>query len=69
MTSIWIDYNRYLDADEISVPLRDSQLRHLHEGDVVTVEGDDGIPERKATIVSIDGRNVQLRFERPLTSP
>jgi hypothetical protein len=68
MTSIWIDYNRYLDADEISVPLRDSQLRQLHEGDVVTIEGDAGIPERKATIVSIDGRNVRLRFDRPLST-
>jgi hypothetical protein len=68
MTSIWIDYNRYLDADEIIVPLRDSEVRQLHAGAVITVEGDDGIPERKATVVSIDGRSIRLRFDRPFST-
>jgi hypothetical protein len=43
-------------------------VRQLHEGAVITVEGDDGIPERKATVISIDGRSVRLRFERPFST-
>ena len=66
MTTIWIDYNRYLGAEEIVVPLRQSQLAELAPGVVVMVEGDDGIPERKATVLSIEGRSARLRFLDPI---
>lgn len=66
MTTIWIDYNRYLRADEITVPVRSSQLRLLSPGSVVLVQGDDGIPDRKAEVLSITGRNVRLHFQDPL---
>ena len=57
---------RYLRANLITVPLRQSQLRSLSVGSVVLVKGDDGIPDRKATVIEIDGRNVRLQFAESL---
>jgi len=41
----------------------------LHVGDTVLVNGEDGIPERRATVLSIDRGKVKLRFIDPVRRP
>ncbi len=66
MKRIPIDYNRYLRADVIELVLLPTELVGLHADDIVLAEGEDGIPDRKAEVLAIDGPRVTIRFLDPL---
>lgn len=61
-----IDYTRWLRSPVVEVALRARQRAGLHVGDLVIVDGEDGIPERKARVLSIVGPKVRLEFAVPL---
>lgn len=66
MKHIPIDYNRYLRADVIELVLLPAELAGLRAHDIVVAEGEDGIPDRKAEVLAIDGPRITLRFLEPL---
>ncbi len=68
MKHVPIDYNRYLRADVVELVLLPAELAGLRTHDVVLAEGEDGIPDRKAEVLAIDGPRVTLRFLDPLSA-
>jgi len=66
MRRLTVDYNRYLRSPVVEVALFASERVGLHVGETVVVNGEDGIPERRATVISIDGGKVKLRFIDPV---
>jgi hypothetical protein len=61
-----VDYTRWLRSPVVEVSLSARQRSSLHAGDLIIVDGEDGIPERKARILSIVGPKVRLEFVEPL---
>ena len=61
-----VDYTRYLRSPIVEVALFASERAGLNVGDTVLVNGEDGIPERRATVLSIDRGKVKLRFIDPV---
>ena len=66
MHTLTVDYSRYLRSPVVEVALFASERVGLHVGDTVLVNGEDGIPERRATVFSIDRGKVSLRFIDPV---
>jgi hypothetical protein len=66
MHRLTVDYTRYLRSRVVEVALFASERVGLHVGDTVLVNGEDGIPERRATVFSIDRGKVSLRFIDPV---
>jgi hypothetical protein len=66
MHTLTVDYSRYLRSPVVEVALFASERAGLKVGDTVLVNGEDGIPERRATVLSIDGGKVKLRFIDPV---
>jgi hypothetical protein len=62
-----VDYTRWLGSPVVEAPLRARQRAGLHIGNLLIVHGEDGIPERKARVLSIVGPKVRLEFVEPLT--
>ena len=65
MKRISIDYNRYLRAPVIELVVLPAERPGLHEHDIVIAEGEDGIADRKAEVLSISGPKVTIRFLEP----
>ncbi len=61
-----VDYTRWLRSPVVETALGAQERAGLHVGDFVIVDGEDGIPERKARILSILGHKVRLEFVEPL---
>jgi hypothetical protein len=66
MHRLTVDYTRYLRSPVVEVALFASERIGLRVGDTVLVNGEDGIPERRATVLSIDAGKVKLRFIDPV---
>jgi hypothetical protein len=66
MHRLTVDYTRYLRSPIVEVALFASERAGLNVGDMVLVNGEDGIPERRATVLSIDRGKVKLRFIDPV---
>ena len=66
MKRIPIDYTRYLRAEVVDLVLLPPELAGLHEREVVIASGEDGIPDRKAEVLKIDGARVTIHFLDPL---
>jgi hypothetical protein len=66
MHRLTVDYTRYLRSPVVEVALFASERAGLNVGDTVLVNGEDGIPERRATVLSIDRGKVKLRFIDPV---
>lgn len=66
MHRLTVDYTRYLRSPVVEVALFASERIGLKVGDTVLVNAEDGIPERRATVLSIDGGKVKLRFIDPV---
>jgi hypothetical protein len=66
MHRLTVDYTRYLRSPIVEVALFASERAGLNVGDTVLVNGEDGIPERRATVLSIDRGKVKLRFIDPV---
>jgi hypothetical protein len=66
MHRLTVDYTRYLRSPVVEVALFASERAGLNVGDTVLVNGEDGIPERRATVLSSDRGKVKLRFIDPV---
>ena len=66
MHTLTVDYTRYLRSPVVEVALFAPERAGLKVGDTVLVNGEDAIPERRATVLSIDGGKVNLRFIDPV---
>ena len=66
MHRLTVDYTRYLRSPVVEVALFASERAGLDVGETVLVNGEDGIPERRATVLSIEGGKAKLRFIAPV---
>jgi hypothetical protein len=66
MHRLTVDHDRYLRSPVVEVALFVSERAGLRVGATVLVNGEDGIPERRATVLSIDRGRVKLRFIDPV---
>ena len=66
MAHVRVDYTRWLRSPIVEIALGAGQRASLHVGDLVIVDGEDGIPERKARVLSIVGPKQQLEFVEPV---
>ncbi|MCU1493837.1 MAG: hypothetical protein JWO62_1601 [Acidimicrobiaceae bacterium] len=66
MRTLTVDYTRYLRSPVVEVALLPSERAGLHIGETVFVNGEDGIPERRATVLSIDNGKAKLKFIDPV---
>jgi hypothetical protein len=66
MRRLTVDYTRYLRSPLVDVALFASERVGLQVGETVLVNGEDGIPETRATVISIDRGRVKLRFIDPV---
>jgi hypothetical protein len=68
MIRLTVDSTRYLRSPVVEVALFAFELAGLQVAKTVLVNGEDGIPERSATVLSINGGKVRLRFVDPFTA-